>query len=266
MIRPTIARFSLILALGCAAGVPARAAGLLDFETRPDGAAPTDGGRLVNPYMLEGGGSVRMFFDRNGNNVFDDGVDALPVFERIGNNGTDGFVATTAGRGLNDQVREGSGLEDQLGEFFLRQPDGIGVLPGPFVIDYDTDQVIREFSGEIWDIDAGADGRFEQWRVDVLDGSGSVLRTLLSPEGVNNLSGLDSLPWTFGFEGLPDGVRAIRLTFVGTKVDGIGLAFNNFSPTIAVPGSVAVPEPSGLALGASAAGLGLAVAFRRRRA
>lgn len=51
-----------------------------------------------------------------------------------------------------------------------------------------------------------------------------------------------------------------RLTFVGTKASGIGLAFNNFSPTAAVPG------PGG----ASLLGLGTAVtlvtcAHRRRR-
>jgi hypothetical protein len=41
---------------------------------------------------------------------------------------------------------------------------------------------------------------------------------------------------------LPDGVASLRLSFVGSKTMGIGLAFNNFSP------DTAVPEPSGLIL------------------
>ncbi|AMV40601.1 PEP-CTERM sorting domain-containing protein [Planctomyces sp. SH-PL62] len=237
---------------------PAKAADLIDFETRPNGNTPTDDARLINPYAIEGGGSVRFYFDANGNNTFDDGVDVAPRFEAIGEDGTDGFVSSTTPTQTADTARRGYGR--QLGRWFLRQPDGIGVLPGPFLIEYDTTQVIREFSGEIWDIDAS-----ERWLVDVLDASGSILASLLSPQGVGRQdpASLDSLPWNFGFKDLADGVKAIRLSFVGTKTDGIGLAFNNFSPTFAVTGSV-VPEPTSLVL--MGAGLaGVATAFRRRR-
>ncbi|OJW17084.1 MAG: hypothetical protein BGO49_08025 [Planctomycetales bacterium 71-10] len=262
MPRPTPPRIASFVALGCLACAPAAAlAGdMIDFETRPNGAAPGDDARLGNPYSLSGGGTVRFFFDANGNDAYDDGVDVLPRFEEVGEDddgGFDGFASSTVGAGTFDRARRGYGA--QLGRFFLRQPDGIGVLPGPFVIAYDTAQAIREFSGEIWDVDAG-----ERWRVDVLDAAGSVLRTLLSPQGVGGPDGLDSLPWLFGFKDLPDGVTSIRLTFVGEKTDNIGLAFNNFSPTFAVAGSV-VPEPSALALMGPATALGLAAAARRRR-
>jgi len=244
----------------------ARAADLIDFETRPNGEAPADDARLAAPYALSGGGTVSFFFDVNENGRFDLGVDALPRFEQVGEDGTDGFASTQTPSQSADRARPGFG--PQLGRWFLRQPDGIGVLPGPFLILYDTDQAIREFSGEIWDIDGTPrEGVTERWRVDVLDSAGSILATRRSPLGVDaSPDSLDSLPWEFGFRGLPDGVRAIRLTFVGTKTDGIGLAFNNFSPTFAVPGSVAVPEPSGLALLAAGAGAVAAAARGRRRA
>lgn len=270
MPRPSL-RFALLLALGCLAGGGVRAGDMITFETRPNGSTPNDDDVLRNPYMLSDGGSVRFFFDRpdaNGvyNNTYDARWDALPVFEQVGTDGTDGFLATNAGDGVHDRAPKGSGFGPQLGQFFLRQPDPIGVLPGPFIIAYDTTQTIREFSGEIWDIDAVQGGRlYEQWRVDVLNASGSVLATRLSPKGLPAAApgSLDSLPWVFGFKDLPDGVSAIRITFEGTKTGGIGLAFNNFSPTYAVPGSV-VPEPSSVVLLGAASAVGLVAAARRR--
>jgi dockerin type I repeat protein len=212
--------------------VIARAGSLVDFETTAGaGATPIDNGNQFNPYPIPGG-TVQFFFDTNGNNTFDSGVDAFGKFENAGAVGTDeGFVSQWD----NGHDTPQPGFETELGNFFLRQPDPIGNVPGPFIAAYDVSVPIRGLSGEIWDIDGNKSGGTEQWRVDVLGTGGAVLATTSSPIGVaQDNTSLDSLPWMFRFENLPDGVAAVRLTFVGSKTDGIGLAFNNFDATEAI--------------------------------
>jgi hypothetical protein len=224
-------------------------AGTITFEATPSGGTPVDDAQLAVPYTYNGG-SVRFFFDANGNNRYDAGTDVLPVFEHIGDDGTNGFDSNTTG--IPDTARPG--YEAQLGTWFLRPP--VPQLPGPFIAAYTSATPIRALSGEIWDID-GRDGKTEQWQVDVLSNAGAVLASTLSPSfGDASASSLDSLPWTFRFENLPDGVASVRLTFIGTK-NGAGLAFNNFSP------DVALPEPS--SIGALAAMTSLGLLRRRRR-
>jgi hypothetical protein len=223
---------------------------LVTFETAPDGSVPVDDAALTAPYTYSGG-SVRFYFDTNGNNRFDAATDAMPSFEHIGSEANNGFQSTFTG--IPDTARPG--FEAQLGTYFLRQPNPNGTLPGPFIAEYTTSTPIRALSGEIWDIDGSASGT-EQWRVDVIDATGSMLATELSPLGVSaGPLSLDSLPWVFEFTGLPDGVSAVRMTFVGSKTNGVGLAFNNFSP------DVALPEPSSLLMAAPL----LAVLACRRR-
>jgi hypothetical protein len=225
-------------------------AGTITFETTPSGGTPVDDALLTDPYTYSGG-SVRFFFDANANNRYDAGVDVFPNFEHIGDDGTNGFDSNTVG--VPDTAR--SGYAAQLGAWFVRPP-ATG-LPGPFIAAYSSATPIRSLSGEIWDIDARNGGNTEQWRVDVLSGTGTELASTLSPLGDDNgPSSLDSLPWTFAFTGLPDGVADVRLTFVGSKPGAVGLAFNNFSP------DVALPEPSSLGLLAT---LTTALGLRRRR-
>jgi hypothetical protein len=120
-----------------------------------------------------------------------------------------------------------------MGSFMLRKPTSInnGPLPGPFIAAYDTTQIITQFSGEIWDIDAT-----DQWRVDALNSANQVLASRTSPTfGNTGPNSLDSLPWQFQFTNLPLGVKSVRLTYLGVNSNGVGLSFNNFSPTFAVP-------------------------------
>jgi hypothetical protein len=228
--------------------------GLLTFETQPDGSPSVDDALLTEAYPINGG-TARMFFDVNGNNTYEPLIDLHPAFEQIGGDGVNGFRSTF--NGGFDRARPG--YEEQLGNFFLRHPSGFSsenVGAHAFVIDYDTTEVITALSGEIWDIDSFNES--EQWRIDILSSSGDVLASQLSPLGINqNLTtSLDSLPWRFQFTELPDGVDKLRIAFVGTKISGLGFAFNNFSP------DVAVPEPASLVL--LAIGALMTVAGRRR--
>lgn len=235
------ALFVVVFGLGGFAFVGSSRASILDFELTPVGTIPVDNATLNNAYTIPGG-TARLFFDLNGNNAFDAGVDALPVFEHKGNDTTRAFISQFAGDNVDDTARNGYGAD--LGEYFLRTPagQGNGPVPGPFIVAYSTTTTITELSGEIWDIDGT-----EQWRVDALSGAGAILASTLSPSfgGSVGPETLDGLPWTFSFTNLPAGFTSVRLTYVGTDPDGVaGLSFNNFSPTIAV-----VPESTvGMAL------------------
>ena len=171
----------------------------------------------------------------NGNNTYDAGIDVDPVLEASGPDGSDGFANQTLGVADTPMA----GYFPVLGFFFLRQPSP-GSVPPPFIIDYNTAQTISALAGEIWDIDGmPGQGDTEQWAVQVLNAAGSPLAGQPSPLG--DSSALDGLPWTFTFSGLPAGVDKVKITFVGSKTSGLGLAFNNFSP-------VDVPEPSTILL------------------
>ncbi len=161
-----------------AAAASSSSADVIDFETAPDGSIPTDNANLNAPYDIDGGGTVTFFFDLNGNNVFDAGIDKAAKFEKAGNADPEvGFRGSVA----HDTADPGFGA--QLGDWFLRHPDFDENVPGPLIVDYDTEQDITALSGEIWDIDGLQNPeRTEQWRVDVLaEGAGGVLATKLSP-------------------------------------------------------------------------------------
>lgn len=255
MFRNVVVGATLALAATSAHG------SLVTFETTPTGGTPVDNANLTTPYNVTGG-TVSFFFDANANNILDAG-DVAPKFEARGDSDSDpqGFASNKNG-GFDHPATTG------MGNWFLRQPDGIGVLPGPFIIDYNVSQTIDALSGQIWDIDATPLFN-EQWRVDVLDSHGAVVATELSPVGIlqSDPSSLDSLPWAFSFSGLAarsSDVDKVRLTFIGTKTDGIGLTFDNFNAFEAAP--TAAPEPgSAMLFGMGLGALALAARSRSRR-
>ena len=209
-------------------------ASLIDFETNAAGNTPIDN-ELVGLTDVFNVGSVAISFgfDSNGDGT----LDSPAVFEEAGNTdagGDTGFLASN-GRDIAEP-----GFETDLGRFFLRQQ--MPYLPfGTFVITYSSLDIVTAASGEIWDID-GKINKTEQFTVKAYNGS-SLLQTIVSPTGTDLT--LDGQPWTFGFTGLPN-LTKIEISFTGTKTNGIGLAFNNFSPVTSLAPTTNVSEPFGL--------------------
>jgi hypothetical protein len=221
MFRPLFITTALTLALATAALAPARAQ-VITFETDPSGAPAVDNATLglASAYAV-GGLGITFGFDSDANGT----PDTPAVFERIGNDGIDGFAACV------DRDTASPGFETQLGNFFLRGTPGADFRL--FVIDY-VGGTVTAASGEIWDIDAILP-LTEQYRVEAWDALGNLLATIDSPVG-NQDSGclntqLDGRPWTFAFSGLTPGIARITIDFIGTKTQSIGLAFNNFNAT-----------------------------------
>ena len=219
-----------------ASGLMATAA-LIDFETDPGGGLPIDNAALpfASAYNV-GGVQVTFGFDTDTNGTVE--TDAL--FEMAGN--ADPNVGFLGSSGF-DTADPNFG--PQLGNFFLRQPT-TGATFGEFVVNFVTPLTVTEASGEIWDID-GLPGVTEQYRVQAFNSGGTLLATIDSPIGVleTPLAPLDGQPWLFSFNGLSDSIARIDISFLGTKPNLIGLAFNNFAFT-------AVPEPGSATLAAGA--------------
>jgi hypothetical protein len=231
-----------ILLVGLAATLAGQAARaeLISFATTPAGLTPIDNAVLDAPYLIPGG-AARMFFDTNRDNQYTPGTDRLALFEAAG--GKDAGNAFDSRYGKDTAA---PGFESQLGSFFLRQAGG--APPAPFVVAFDTTRTISGLSGVIWDIDGVTAKQSEQWLVEVLDASGNVLASELSPLGTSITGSLNGRPWMFSFTGLPAGVTTLRLTFVGGKTKGVGFGFSDFGVIFAGLRSLSVPEPGSLVL------------------
>jgi len=240
---PCLAAAALTASFAASAG-----GSVIDFETTPTGGIPVDNELLSTTATYAfSSGTVSFGFDTDSDGT----VDTDAVFEQTG---TDTTLAFQSAAGDDSAL---AGFEAQLGDFFLR-PNPPFTEFGLFVITYSSTSVIASASGEIWDIDGGPTNT-EEFTVRAYDGTGNLLDTIVSPEGGVDPS-LDGKPWVFNFTGLTGGdgggIAEITIEFTGTKpANGIGLAFNNFTPVV-VPTPAALP--AGLAL------LGMTMLRRRR--
>ncbi len=208
-------------------------AGLITFETTPGGGTPGDDTELTAPYAIDGGTVSFGFY--HGDTKYSNAL-----FEEVGGPwDNSAFWNSTGYKNYSGQKKvvydtANPGHENQLGDYFLRQPDGYKDFD-IFRIQYSGLKAFAA-SGEIWDIDGGKNT--EQYSVTAYGASNQILQTLISPEGKN--TDLDGLPWVFAFTGLTQGIDHIDIDFTGSKTQGIGLAFNNFSATSAVPSPGAI--------------------------
>ena len=217
-------------------------AGLIDFETTANGSTPFDNGLInIDDTFMADGVSVKFGFDTNG----DGEIDSHGVFESVGGGkegGNSGFMSSYG----NSYDIAATGSESLLGGFFLRQKNAYKPF-GTFHIIYDALNPVTSASGEIWDIDGNNNkNKTEQFFVEAFNGELS-LASILSPLGnTSGINSLDGKPWAFGFSDFSN-ITRIEISFTGSKNNGIGLAFNNFSPIEDISARTnSVPEPSTL--------------------
>ncbi|MEM6251999.1 MAG: PEP-CTERM sorting domain-containing protein [Cyanobacteria bacterium P01_D01_bin.156] len=227
----------------------AHAGTFVNFEDAP-ALGLNDNQAITNQYLNLG---FSFGIDNNLDGVADGGI--APALEQKGNDAKAGFVNAGSGNDIAEAgfFDEANGVTyaDRLGNYFLRT-GGLGGNGGNLLISYT--EGTSAASGELWDIDGnqnffGAGShRTEKWEVQALDASGSILETLMSPEGDKAHGPLDGKPWLWSFNRDAADVKAIRFVFTGdSPAKNVGLAFDNFS-AFSVEGE-SVPEP------ASAAGL-----------
>lgn len=213
-------------------------AGVIDFETTATGKTSKDNGIIsINDLFITDDVSVSFGFDSTGDNK----LDSYGVFEQVRGGkekGNSGFMSSYGDR--YDVAATGSEL--LLGNFFLRQQQAYKPF-GTLHILYDSLLPVTSASGEIWDID-GKKSATEQFLVEAFNRT-NLLASISSPLGdSSDESSLDGKPWIFGFNGLSD-ITRIEISFTGSKKNGIGLAFNNFSPIQDIsPRNASVSEPS----------------------
>ena len=184
---------------------------LIDFETLPSGAMPAEGMAISNQFFASHGVSF----------AFTNGT--FPVLaKRRGTN----IIAFEGPTGLNTLA-----ANQAVGDYFLTDPhDAEGLPPAPLIISYR--QTVSNASGVIIDIDGAAShGGNEAWLLEARGTNGVLLATnrltVASPNAGDGLA----TPWSF--RGVP-GIGAIYVIYDGQKTNGLGLAFDNFSPALAV--------------------------------
>jgi hypothetical protein len=166
--------------------------------------------------------------------------------EKMGNDADTGFnyngstadtVSTNAGSNALDGLNQ-SARNTLMGSYFLRTAslvgDSLAVLYGA---------AVSEASFELWDLDGVSSDKAERWSIKAYNGDW--LTPVLSQQTamIDNdydVSSYDGQVLVIGLSGAT--FDRFVIEFTGTKTDEVGLAFNNFNST------EAVPEPASVAM------------------
>lgn len=179
----------------------------IDFEKVPGVAMPIDGMAISNQFQLAFG--VQFSLEGGG----------FPVLAKVG-------APLTAFSGPTGE--DGPATNQNVGSFFLTDDGQTGPAPPALVISYEVP--VAAASGVILDIDSNPVlGGAERWRVEAR-GAGNILLTsiLLTPTSFNGGDG-KATPWSFNRAA--NDIYFVRVVYAGDKTNGIGLAFDNFSPS-----------------------------------
>ena len=150
----------------------------------------------------------------------------------------------TAFQGPNDgddNAKQNQGC----GDFFLTDDGIVGDAPSPLVIAYS--HPVAAASGVIIDIDsAPAFGGNERWLLEARDTNNVLLATnRLGVTAFNSGEGL-ATPWSL--KRPTADIAFIRIIYDGPKTNGIGLAFDNFSPALPIaPAVLSITKTQALA-------------------
>lgn len=199
----------------------------IDFETLPGGGSTTDQEPISDQYVVDFG--VR--FDL----VDPETLLAIgsPLIAKVGNPNT-AFIGCGP-----DTPLEGEGV----GSSFLTDDATISGETGTLLLTY-TDPV-DQAAGVILDVDRRSNGTFEEWTVEALDASMTVIDTsvLTAPFGITPCGNAgqgsgDGRALGFLFSRASADISFILIRYTGNATS-IGLAFDNFTPTTIPPAPTA---------------------------
>jgi hypothetical protein len=189
---------------------------LIGFETLPDGSTPYDGMVVSNQWA-----SMGVTF-RLGNG-------ALPILAtRDGTNWA--FFGPP-----NSTTQNEPAIGENVGQFFLS--DRTTGQPRNLIIEYSSP--VSGASGVILDID-----HKDAWAIEPRDSNDNVLTSYSVALNVNSANAGDGVATPWSVAAASPEIYSIRIRYTGQS-DMPGLAFDNFSPTNALP----VPTPAQLNIG-----------------
>jgi WD40 repeat protein len=229
MMRPPWPLWLLVLAL------PSQlAAQVIDFETLPDGTPTEDLQEICDQYAALG--VTFSLLDRTTGDPV-----GCPLIAKTGDPKT-AFSGCTG----SDLPRPGQGT----GTSMLTDGTGLGV-DADLLVTYTTP--VSQCAGIIIDPDCRTNGQppCEQWTVTALDTEGDTLATAVidaptgpsSPECVDPAAGPgDAIAFDWSFDLPGQQIAAVRIVYTG-NAGNVGLAFDNFSPSVVPPLTVSAKGP-----------------------